>query len=335
MRVCVFGAGAIGGFIAAMLANAASDAEVSVVARGAHLEAMRRNGLRLRHRDGRPDVVAHFTHVASEADPLPPQDLLIVTLKATALEAAAAAVARLMAPDGVAIYINNGIPWWWDYTSAPAPAPAVSSRVGDRALWSEVGVERVLGCVAILSNAVEAPGVVSTDGANAWYIGEPEGGLSERLQSAVSLFRAGGLQADACPALRDRIWQKLLLNVPNHALASLTRLTTDQIYARPDLLEIALGLVEEVRAIAGASGSTLPPMSAQALRQHLMPRIPGARPSMLQDVLAGRRLEVEAVFGRLVEIGSSKGIDMPCLRISLGLLRALDQSLALAQGPHA
>jgi 2-dehydropantoate 2-reductase len=322
MNVCVFGAGAVGGYVAARLLDS-RQARVSVVARGAQLQAIRQSGLLLRER-GKDDLAMAVEHATHDPATLPAQDVVIVTLKSTSLSDCAAAIAALLAPGGVCVFVTNGIPWWWQ---AGKEVPGGSVVDPDGLLWRHIGPQRVIGCVAVSSNVVEAPGTVRHNRGNDWYLGEPTGVVSDRLEQVTELFRQAGLNAHACADIREEIWRKLLINVPNHALASLTRQTTDKVYGDEALGSIAVRLVDEVIAIARADGHLIGHPDGQAVVTGNRPTVSGSKPSMFQDVLALRPLEVEAIFGEVVRIAADKGVAVPTLNLILPLLRGLNRSI--------
>src|SRR5258708_15356124 len=191
MKVCVYGAGAIGGHVAVRLLSAHA-ADVSVIARGAQLEAIRAQGLSLR-RNGK-SVTA--TPAAATDDPatLPPQDLVIVTLKAYAVAAEAKRLARLVRPDAAVLFVLNGIPWWWNHGLKGGGAALALLDPGG-ALWSGLGPQRALGCVAYSSNTVTAPGVVAHDGGNQWLVGQPHPPGHPPLRSPRALPKSARLWA--------------------------------------------------------------------------------------------------------------------------------------------
>lgn len=325
-RVCVFGAGAVGGYLAARMSTVPL-VDLSIVARGPQLDAIRRNGLTLHDSDHDTLTVRPL---AATDDPLelPPQDFVIVTLKSTTLASAAEGIASLLAPDGRAVFVTNGIPWWWNHGLAedarlPDPHPVDP----DGALWRAVTPERAIGCVALSSNRVDAPGVVVHSASNSWKLGTPAGALTAQLDDLLMLWRAAGLNVEASAMLRTDIWRKLLVNVPNHSLGSLTRLTTDGIYSHPDRIALARSLLEEVVRIATAYGYDLGDKAIDDTIRHFTPNGKGARPSMLQDVEAGRPLEVAAVFGAVQSLARRKVVATPALDMVSTLLTGLNSSI--------
>ena len=186
MKVCIFGAGAIGGYLAARLLKA-SEHEVSVLARGTHLQAIRHQGLHLI--TPTEDFVVYPHTATDQPSDLPPQDVVLVTLKAHTLPAIADQLAQLLRPEGQAVFINNGIPWWWSFGltgEAPHSMPLLDP---EGTLWRVVQPQRVIGCVAFSANAVTEPGVVRHTANNRWVLGEPNGEGSERLAQASALLR--------------------------------------------------------------------------------------------------------------------------------------------------
>jgi 2-dehydropantoate 2-reductase len=333
MRVCVFGAGAVGSVVATRLA-AAHEAEVSVVARGPQLRAIVEHGLVL-HSSGSV-LVARPAAATDTPSDLPPQDMVFVTLKATAQSACATDIAALVAPGGCAVFMNNGIPWWWKAGEPGAgPLPLVDT---DGAVWRQVGPDRALGCVVYSASEVVAPGVVRHDGGNRWLLAEASGTDSPRLARAVGLMERAGLSAEASPDLRREVWAKLLRNTTLNSLCALTRLTVDGLAADPGLMVMAHALIDEVAQIATAHAKDVAAehRAAHAALQHGGGRegapMRGVRPSMLQDVLAERPIEVEAIAGQVQQLARESGTPCPTLDAIVPLLRGLAGSLTARSG---
>jgi 2-dehydropantoate 2-reductase len=290
MKVCVFGAGAVGGHVAVRLSAAQAD-EVSVVARGTRLQAIRERGLTL-HSAGA--VIKAKPAIATD-DPsqLPPQDLIVVTLKAPTLPDAAESLARLLAPEGCAVFLINGIPWWWPHglPGASGPLPLLDP---EGKLWTRLGPEKALGCVVYSANEMEAPGVIVHMGGNRFPMGEPDGSLSARLNAAVELFNRGGLVAEAAADVRREIWRKLVSNASGNPLTALTGLRLGELGADAELRRMMADIMRETLAVAAALGWDLRSeldVEKIAIRPG---RKPDIRSSMSQDVLLKRPLEVEA-----------------------------------------
>ena len=330
MRVCIYGAGAIGGNIAVNMA-AAKVAEVSVVARGAHLAAIQARGLTLR--TGGRDINVNFAAATEDASTLPKQDLVIVGLKAQSTPAAAGAIGNLLAADGCALFLANGLQWWWRHGlkgNMPGPQGHLPLLDPEGALWKRVGPERALGGSAYSGNEIPEPGVVVHSMMNDWGLGEPvvavPGVASPRLQRVVDLFQAAGLRARVAHDVRHELWLKLLRVGSQSAVAALTRLNNQQIGERADLAALRSCFIEEMLAIAAVQGCDL---RADVDIAKLTGAGPPHRPSMLQDVLAGRPIEVEAQLGQPQVFAREAGVATPVIDTILPLLRGLDRSLTL------
>lgn len=323
MRICVFGAGAIGGHVATRLL-AARTAEVSVVARGAALKGMRERGLTLLF-NGTEKIHAPVPVATDDPSTLPPQDYVVVTLKACALPAAAGTVARLLKPDGCAVFLNNGIPWWWPQgIGGHGPLPLLDPE-GE--LWSELRT-RTLGCVVYSPNEPVEPGVIRHRGANRWVMGEPDNSVTPRLERIVKLFDGAGLKAEASTNVRREVWLKLVRNASNNTLSALIRRPLAEASGDAELRTIAAGLVNETMDVGAALGHDIrSEVDIAALTARAEQR-GGPRTSMLQDVLQGRAMEVEALLGQTQAYAREHGVPVPTIDVILPLLRALDGSRA-------
>ena len=322
--VTIFGAGAVGGNVAVHLASAGV-AEVSVVARGAHLAAIRERGLTLIQKDQRT-TVRPAVATDNPAD-LPPQDLIIVTLKATSLPDAAPALAAQRAPGAPVLFLINGIPWWWSHgLPAGHPATTVPLDLIDpaRALRDGLGADAVLGGVIYSPNEVTAPGEITNRGHSRFLLGEPDGSLSPRLTSVVDLFASAGIEVAARTDLRRDIFSKLVLNVSVNPICALTGLTARERLLEPGIRDLSRALIDEVIAVSHASGF---PVDADLDVEALLDpaRVPDARPSMLQDVLAGRPMEVDALLGQLQVLARDRQVATPALDGVLPLLQELNR----------
>ena len=321
MKVCVFGAGAVGGHVAVRLLAAGAD-EISIVARGVQLQAIRERGLTLR--SGGKEITVQSKVATDDPASLPPQDLVLVTLKAHAVPSAAAAIARLLAPQGCAVFLLNGIPWWWRHglPGAGGTLPLLDPEGG---LWNQVQPGRVLGCVVYCPSDLVAPGVIVHVGTNHLVLGEPDGSSSARLDATAAMLRRGGIDARVSGDLRREIWQKLVSNAYSNTLCALTRLDLGSLGSDPQLGTVAVGLMQEVLAVAATLGWDL---RAEIDVHEVAKRgKPGQRTSMLQDVLQGRPLEVEAHLGQVQAFAREAGVATPTVDIILPLLRGLDRSL--------
>ncbi|MGB3290102.1 MAG: 2-dehydropantoate 2-reductase [Burkholderiaceae bacterium] len=329
MKVCIFGTGAVGGYLAARIGHADA-AQVSVIARGAQKEAIAANGIRLDTPEG--SITVRPAAVTDRPEDLPEQDIVFVTLKVMGQPAAAPAIRRLTGDKGCAIFAANGIPWWWKHGSEHAAHLPLLDP--DGALWNVLDPRRALGCIVYSANEVIAPGVVRHLGNNRWVIGEPNGSISPRLQAAVQLLQASGVNGEASPDIHTEIWAKLLRNASLNSLCSLTRLPVDGLAEDPELLALADALIDEIIAVANAQGCDISAQRAAAREQLRRggaeggaPPVKGLRPSMLQDALAGRPLEVEAIVGQVQALAQEARVPCPAIDFVLPLLRGLNRSL--------
>ena len=332
MRICVFGAGAVGGHIAAKLAAAGH--AVSAVARGSNLEALRTHGVAL-HEDsgGEPRSCLGRVKASDRAPDLGEQDVVFVTTKATALAALADAVPALSHPDTLFVFVQNGIPWWYPQgLAASRPRPPDLSRLdpGDR-LARALDPGQVIGAVVYSSNSLDAPGTVTnhSPGRNMLVVGETDDRQTPRIAALRELLTGAGLHSPPAADIRQSVWDKLLLNFgstlcvplgePVRALAEDARLR-----------EARERLIAEGRAIAHAHG----------VRPEDAPRRPGGpqsagatghKPSMLQDYELGRPMEIEAILAAPCAFARAAGVAAP----SLELLTAVTARLAQAKGLYS
>lgn len=326
MKVCVFGAGAVGCHIAARM-SAAGAAEVSVIARGPNLQAIRSQGILLK--SGSEEIRGKPAAATDDPSTLPKQDVVIVTLKAHAVPGLAAEIEKLLAPQGVAVFMLNGLTWWW-HQGRPGQARGGAQGVlplldPQSELWSRLR-EKTLGCVIYSPNEVVSPGVVSHIGANRWVIGEPSDEVTPRLQAVIDLFCKSGLPAEAPKDLRAEVWRKLMNNASGNSLAALTRLGHYEISTDPGVKALGIAIMRETLEVAAALGWDLRrEVDPEKIASRAQPG-PSSPPSMLQDILLGRPLEVEAHLGQTQAFARDKGVATPTIDVVLPLLRGLDKS---------
>jgi 2-dehydropantoate 2-reductase len=326
MKVCIYGAGAVGGHLATRLA-ANTSAKVSLVVRSASVAPLRERGLTLRT-EGR-EITASPHHVTDDPASLAPQDLVIVTLKAPSQHAVAREIAGLLGADGVALFAMNGLPWWWNHGLNTEGA---LDRVDpDGALWRELGGARALGAVVNSSNHVPEPGLIIHAGAKRWSVGEPDNRSSPRLRRVVELLAAADLEAVESKDIRRDIWRKLMTNISSSPIAALTRLAGKDTVAVSALDDVAIKLIEEARVVASAQGFDLTAdVSPEGIARPAKGRFPG-KPSMLQDVEAGRALEVEAILGQVQSFARARNIATPTIDVVYALVSGVDHALRLAR----
>jgi 2-dehydropantoate 2-reductase len=321
MRVTVLGAGAVGGWLAAGLARAG--VPVAVLARGATLAALRANGLTLLQGEAREA----FPVTASD-DPadLPPADILLLGLKSHDLPAALPLVERLLGPETLVATAQNGLPWWFlQGFGGSAEGLALESVDPGGALARAIPVERVLGGVAHVGSRVEAPGVVRLMKQDRMLYGDPSGRHPQALVALVGALERGGIPAQAVPDIRMEVWLKLWGNSNMNPLSALSRADMLAMLDDPGVAGLVEGMMREMAAIGARIGLPI----AQSIRERLVTtrRLGAFRTSMLQDLEAGRALELGPVLGCLVELAQRLGEPAPLLAGIHGLARLLDRNL--------
>ena len=316
MKICVFGAGAIGGYMGVKLAQAGAD--VSLVARGPHLAAMQANGLSLIEEDGAPQTVA-VTASDNPAD-LGPQDYVIVTLKAHSVPPVVDAMQPLIGPNTTIVSGVNGVPWWYFHKIGGALEGTRLASVdpGD-AQWNGFGPDRVLGCVVYPAAEVPEPGVIRHIEGNRFSLGEPDGSKSDRAVALSKALMAAGLKAPVRPRLRDEIWVKLWGNLSFNPISALTHATLDTLCTDPGTRAVARGMMVEAQEIAEKLGVKFP--------IDVDRRIDGGaavgahRTSMLQDLEQGRPMEIDALVGSVQELGRVTETPTPTIDTVLALVQ--------------
>jgi 2-dehydropantoate 2-reductase len=320
MKFCIVGLGAIGGLFAARLALAGHD--VSALARGATLEAVRRDGLTLvegapgQEQNRRLDIV-----VSDDPAALGPQDVVIVAVKTTALASVAGGVASLLGPDTAVLSAMNGLPWWFFHGLAPELARLRLQSVDpDGRIAQAIPAERVIGCVTHLAAATPAPGVVRAVAGNRLIIGEPAGGAATpRAAAVVDALREAGFDVDEAAVIQQEIWFKLWGNMTMNPVSALTGATGDRILDD----EHVRGFMSRCMAEAAQIGERIGlPIGQDAEQRHAVTRKLGAfRTSMLQDVMAGRPVELDALVASVMEIGRQVTVPTPNIDALFGLSR--------------
>lgn len=323
MKICVFGAGSIGGVIGGVLSHAGHD--VSLIARGPHLEALKSNGCTV-ETGGQTFTV----HPAASDDPADfgPQDYVVVAVKAPAMPAVAKGISPLLGPDTAVVPAMNGIPWWF-FDGYPAGGPDIRLPAldPDGALAAAIATDRVIGCVVHMGSLVPAPGVIRHVADNRLILGEATAGVSDRLKDFVAAFDGTTLDATATDNLRQEIWLKLLGNFNFAPVSSLTGATNGEIGADPGLRKLCADLFEEA-AEAGRRIGLDPGMTADQ-RTDMGASLGDFRTSMLQDFDKSRPPEIDAIVGSVVEIGRATGTPMPVSESVLALVTQKARGLGL------
>ena len=311
MRIAVFGAGAIGGHLTVRLALAGID--VSVVARGAHLAAIRSDGLRMGDEVARP-------RASDDAAELGPQDHVFVTLKSHQLSDAAEDVAKLLGPGTTVVTAMNGLPYWYFH--------GLEGKVSDRRIESvdpggrirtALPPERAIGCLTFVAAEVAGPGVIHHTGGVQYLMGEPDGSATDRLAGLADVLRGAGIDARAGSDIRADIWLKLLGNVVVNPVTALTSSTVGDIARDPGVRDVLRRGMEECRAVANAWNVEIPISTEDRIEKTAA--FTGHRSSMLQDLDRGRALEIDPIVRSVMELGDMAGIDTPTLDAIYALVR--------------
>jgi len=308
MRFLIAGAGAIGAYIGARMARAGVD--VTLFARGPHLRAMQQHGVRVKSAEGdfeaRPRVAGSLAEVG-------PVDVVFLAVKAHSLTHLAPQLSPVLAPDTTVVSTQNGVPWWF-FQGLGGPAEGIRLERVDPGGVISAAIEprRVVGSIVYFSTEIIEPGVVLHTEGNRISLGEPDGTRSPRSRAIADALIASGLRCPVTTRIRNEIWVKILGNVAFNPISALTRATLAQMVRDPEVVALVRNIMEEAAAVAARLGLELPVSIEQ--------RIAGAgkvgehKTSMLQDLEAGRPLELEAVVGAVVELGERLGLPMPYTR---------------------
>jgi len=324
MKICIFGAGAIGGYLASGLARV-DGIELSLIARGPHLAAMREHGLALETPDSREYVNVRATDDPAE---LGPQDYVIIGLKAHQAWQTADRVTPLLGPDTAVVTCQNGVPWWYFHKLPGAFEDHHLQSVdpADRQ-WQIIGPDRAIGCVVYPATEITAPGVIRHIYGDKFAIGEPDGSSSERCRKLANALQQGGFKAPVLDDIRSEIWLKLWGNLCFNPISALTRATLDIVATDPDTRTTADMMMQEAEEIAIRLGASF--------RVDRERRINGAagvgahRTSMLQDLEQNRPMEIDALVTAVQEMGNIVGVPTPSIDLVLGLVRQLGRSQGL------
>jgi len=326
MRIAIFGAGAIGGHLAAKLA-AAGRVDLSLVARGEHLAALRERGLRLI--EGDTDNTWPV-RASDDAADLGVQDYVVLTMKAHSVPPALPAIAPLIGPDTAVVTMQNGIPWWYFYRSGgPHEGRRIEAVDPGGVISAAIGPERAIGTAVYVAAEVDAPGVIRHAYGARISLGEPSGEKSERAVRLAEEMIAAGMQAPVRTDIRSEIWVKLWGNLSFNPISALTDSTLADIVADDGTRAVARSMMVEAQTIAEMLGVKFP--------IDVDKRIAGAggvgahRTSMLQDLERGRPMEIDALVTAVQELGRLTGTPTP----SIDLVLALVRRLARARGCYA
>jgi 2-dehydropantoate 2-reductase len=322
VRIAVLGAGAIGAYVGAALARGGAD--VHLVARGANLEAMRRNGVQVLSPGGDFRAQPPATDDPREIGPV---DVVVLGLKAHDYATAQPLLAPLLGADTAVVAAQNGIPWWYFHDLAgPHQGRRIEAVDPGGAVSAVIALERAIGCVVYCSTELEAPGVVRHIEGTRFAIGEPDGSISQRCLAFSEAMIAGGLKCPVEAQIRDSVWIKLIGNVAFNPISALTRATMIEICRHPGTRALVIALMEETLEIARRLGS-LPAITIER-RLAGAERVGEHKTSMLQDLEAGKRLELAPIVDALIELAELTGTDAPSLRAISAATSLLDLTAA-------
>jgi len=323
MKICIVGAGSIGGYVGIKLALAGD--EVSLIARGANLQAIRANGMRLALADGTQQVAPRIKATASLAE-AGPQDVVILAMKAHQVEPVVKDLHHLLHGDTVIVPMQNGIPWWYfQRHGGPFEGRRVETVDPSGLIMRTVEPERILGCVVYPACELPAPGVVRHIEGDRFPLGELDGASTERVARVSAAFQKAGLKAPVLDNIRAEIWLKLWGNLTFNPISALTHSTLVGICQYPLTRGLAAEMMREAEAVANKLGITF--------RVPLEKRIAGAekvgrhKTSMLQDVEAGRDPEIDALVGAVIELGRLTGTPTPHIDTAYALVKLVGRTM--------
>jgi 2-dehydropantoate 2-reductase len=314
MKICVYGAGAIGGYLGGQLTQAGAD--VTLIARGPHLEAMQRNGLTLRITGETRVIDVRATDDPAEAGR---QDAVILTLKAPSITHIIDRIGPLLGPDTMVVTAMNGVLWWYFYKhGGPFEGRQLASVDPGGRLWQAIDPARCIGCVVYPAAELVEPGVIHHQSGNRFNLGEPDGSRSERVEALANQFTEAGLRAPVRTKIRDDIWVKLWGNLSFNPISALTHGTLVQIATDPGTRAVVAAMMAEAQAVGEALGVRF--------AVDIETRIGWAadvgehKTSMLQDLETGRTMEIDVLVAAVAEMGDLVGIETPMIDAVLALV---------------
>jgi 2-dehydropantoate 2-reductase len=328
MKICIVGAGAIGGMVGVKLAQAGED--VTFIIRGANLEAARKSGIKLIMEDG-AEILINPVKATDRLAEAGPQDIAILAMKAHQLPPVAAEVPGLFNPDTLVVTLQNGLPWWYFYKN-PGPYEGMRIEAVDPGgvIAAHIEIDRVIGCVVYPASEMIAPAVIRHDEGNRFSVGELDGAETQRVKLVSELFRKAGFKSPVLKDIRSELWLKLWGNACFNPISALTHATLEGISRFPLSRELAAKTMVEIQTIGEKLGVQF--------RVPLERRIAGAeavgphKTSMLQDVEHGRALELDALVGAVVELGRITGTPTPHLDAIFACASLLAKTLREQKG---
>ena len=324
MKICVVGAGAIGGLMGLKLAKAGQ--EVSLIDVGPHLDAIKKHGLKLTSHDGREELQTNFAHVTSNMAEVGPQDLVIIALKSHIIESVVDDLGALNGPHTMIVPVQNGLPWWYfQKHGGEYDGQRIKTVDPKGVLMEKIDPDRLIGCVVYPAGEITEPGVVHHVEGNRFPVGELDGRETERVQRVSDCFNNAGFKSFVLDNIRSEIWLKLWGNLTFNPISALSHATLVDICQFDLTRTLAARMMEEAQDIANKLGITfrVPPEKriegAEKVGKH--------KTSMLQDVEAGRRLELDALIGAVIELGELTKTPTPHIDAVFALVKMLDQTM--------
>ena len=328
MKIAIIGAGAIGGYVGVKLALAGED--ITFIVRGANLEAIRKNGMKLLEHDGTEQVARNVKATNNYAE-AGVQDVVILAMKAHQLEAVAHDVPKLLGPNTSVVTMQNGVPYWYFHQHGGALAGSRLQSVDPTGLIGEkIPASHVIGCVVYPASELVEPGVVRHIEGDRFPVGELDGSSSERVTAIANCFIKAGFKAPVLDNIRSEIWLKLWGNLTFNPISALSHSTLVDICQYPLTRELAANMMAEAQEVANKLGITF--------RVSIDKRIGGAekvgkhKTSMLQDVEAGRAPEIDALVGSVVELGKLTGTPTPHINATYALVKLLAKTMEEEKG---
>ncbi|MBH66801.1 MAG: 2-dehydropantoate 2-reductase [Rhodospirillaceae bacterium] len=316
-KVAIYGAGAIGGHLGAMMSKAGFD--VSLIARGDHLKAIHQKGLKLITQD--QEFVTH-PRVTDDPSTLEPQDYVVISLKSYQAPGVVEQMQPLLGPKTTVATAMNGIPWWYFYKlRGKWENHRISSVDPDGTQWEGIGAERAIGCITYVASEVTEPGIVKTASPSYQYqIGEPDGSKSERCKQFQAMVTAAGIHCDIRPDIRRDIWIKVMGNVAYNPTSALTTAHTGAMLDDPSMEQVLRKLMAEVLAVGKALGAN-PEDRIDARLNTTRQRAASHKTSMLQDLERGRPMEIMPIVGATAELAKLVNINTPTIDTVLALVK--------------
>ncbi|TVP61998.1 MAG: 2-dehydropantoate 2-reductase [Nodularia sp. (in: Bacteria)] len=322
MKICIVGAGAIGGYLGAKLTLAGE--EVTFIARGQHLEAIQNKGLEVIMADG-SNYVVHPSLATSDLNEAGSQDVVIIAVKAQSLPAIAPALSSLYNPDTMVVTAQNGIPWWYfQKHGGEYEGQKIHAVDPEAIIAANIDIGRVIGCVVYPAVEIQSPGIIRHIEGDRFSIGEIDNSKTERIQKLAQSFKKAGLKAPVRSKIRQEIWIKLWGNLAFNPISALTRATLQQICQYPLTRELARQMMMEAQTIAEKLGIEFGISLEQ--RVNGAEKVGAHKTSMLQDIEAGRTTEVEAILGTVIELGKLTHIPTPYMDAVYANVKLLEKT---------